>query len=117
MIILIAEYIASASGERARAPVKALIGAVPQNAIVKRNNQEITVAIKDLKIGDIVLVKAGKKIKIQRLWLLGRLSDGSFVQSLVYVCFCRSFLLCRLLGLQVTLYCRNSDCKINLSSK
>ncbi len=33
--------------------------------------------------------------------LLGRLSDGSFVQSL-YVYFCRSFLLCRLLGLQVT---------------
>jgi Cd2+/Zn2+-exporting ATPase len=64
MIILIAEYIASASGERARAPVKALIGAVPQNAIVKRNNQEITVAIKDLKIGDIVLVKAGEKIPV-----------------------------------------------------
>ena len=42
-----------------------------------------------------------KKIKIQKRWLLGRLSDGSFVQSL-YVYFCRSFLLCRLLGLQVT---------------
>ena len=34
-----------------------------------------------------------KKIKIQKRWLLGRLSDGSFVQSL-YVYFCRSFLLC-----------------------
>ena len=43
-----------------------------------------------------------KKIKIQKRWLLGRLSDGSFVLSL-YVYFCRSFLLCRLLGLQVTL--------------
>jgi hypothetical protein len=43
-----------------------------------------------------------EKIKIQKRWLLGRLSDGSFVQSLVYVYFCRSFLLCRLLGLQVT---------------
>ena len=42
-----------------------------------------------------------KKIKIQKRWLLGRLSDGSFVPSL-YVYFCRSFLLCRLLGLQVT---------------
>ena len=41
-----------------------------------------------------------KKIKIQKRWLLGRLSDGSFVPSL-YVYFCRSFLLCRLLGLQV----------------
>lgn len=42
-----------------------------------------------------------KKIKIQKRWLLGQLSDVSFVQSL-YVDFCRSFLLCRLLGLQVT---------------
>ena len=42
-----------------------------------------------------------EKIKIQKRWLLGRLSDGSFVPSL-YVLFCRSFLLCRLLGLQVT---------------
>jgi hypothetical protein len=42
-----------------------------------------------------------EKIKIQKRWLLGRLSDGSFVQSL-YIYFCRSFLLCRLLGLQVT---------------
>jgi hypothetical protein len=42
-----------------------------------------------------------EKIKIQKRWLLGRLSDGSFVQSL-YVYFCFSFLLCRLLGLQVT---------------
>ena len=36
MIILIAEYIASASGERARASIKELIGSVPQTAILKR---------------------------------------------------------------------------------
>jgi hypothetical protein len=43
-----------------------------------------------------------EKIKIQKGWLLGRLSDGSFVQSFVYALFCRSLLLCRSLGLQVT---------------
>ena len=42
-----------------------------------------------------------EKIKIQKLWLLGRLSDVSFV-PLLYVCFCRSFLLCRLLRLPIT---------------
>lgn len=36
MIILIAEYIASASGERARASIKELIGSVPQTAILKK---------------------------------------------------------------------------------
>ena len=34
MIILIAEYIASASGEKARASIKELIGSVPKTAIV-----------------------------------------------------------------------------------
>ena len=43
-----------------------------------------------------------EKIKIQKRWLSGRLSDGSFVQSLGYVLLCRSLLHCRLLGLQVT---------------
>jgi heavy metal translocating P-type ATPase len=64
MIILIAEYIARASGERARASIKELIGSTPQTAIVKRKDHEETVAIKDLKVGDIVLVKAGEKIPV-----------------------------------------------------
>jgi len=43
-----------------------------------------------------------KKIKIQKRWLWGRLSVGSIV-PLRYVYFCRSFLLCRPLGLQLTI--------------
>ena len=64
MIILIAEYIASASTEKARASIKELIGSVPKTAIVKKDNQESIVQILDLKIGDIVLVKAGEKIPV-----------------------------------------------------
>ncbi len=64
MIILIAEYIASASGEKARASIKELIGSVPKTAVVKRENREEKVAIIDLKIGDIILVKAGEKIPV-----------------------------------------------------
>ena len=57
MIILIAEYIASASGERARASIKELIGSVPKTALLKKDGKEETVQIDDLKIGDIILVK------------------------------------------------------------
>jgi heavy metal translocating P-type ATPase len=64
MIILIAEYIASASGEKARASIKELIGSVPKTAIVKKDGKEVTIAITDLKVGDIVLVKAGEKIPV-----------------------------------------------------
>jgi heavy metal translocating P-type ATPase len=72
MIILIAEYIASASTEKARASIKELIGSVPKTAIVKKNNSELIVQISDLKIGDIVLVKAGEKIPVD-----GKVIDGS----------------------------------------
>ena len=72
MIILIAEYIASASGEKARNSIKELIGSVPKTAIVKKDAQERTVQIVDLKIGDIVLVKAGEKIPVD-----GKVTSGS----------------------------------------
>ena len=72
MIILIAEYIASASGERARASIKELIGSVPKIAIVKKDGKEETVQIDDLKIGDIVLVKAGEKIPVD-----GKVTGGA----------------------------------------
>jgi Zn2+/Cd2+-exporting ATPase len=64
MIILIAEYIASASGERARASIRELIGSAPQTAIVKKDGKEQEVAIADLKIGDVIIVKAGEKIPV-----------------------------------------------------
>lgn len=64
MIILIAEYIASASGEKARSSIKELIGSVPKTAIVKTAGMEKTVQISDLQIGDIILVKAGEKIPV-----------------------------------------------------
>ena len=64
MIILIAEYIASASTEKARASIKELIGSVPKTAVIKKENKEVTVQITNLKIGDIVLVKAGEKIPV-----------------------------------------------------
>ncbi len=64
MIILIAEYIASASGERARASIKELIGSVPQTAILKKDGREQSVSIASLAVGDIVVVKAGEKISV-----------------------------------------------------
>jgi heavy metal translocating P-type ATPase len=72
MIILIAEYIASASGERARASIKELIGSVPKTAIIKKDGREETIQISDLKIGDIVLIKAGEKIPVD-----GKVSGGN----------------------------------------
>ena len=78
MIILIAEYIASASGERARASIKELIGSVPQTAVIKKDGKEQTIQITSLAMGDIVVVKAGEKIPVDGKVIAG---SGSVNQA------------------------------------
>jgi heavy metal translocating P-type ATPase len=62
VIILIAEFIADLNTERARASIKALIGSVPSMAVLRSGGGERTVPIAELRIGDVVLVRAGEKI-------------------------------------------------------
>jgi heavy metal translocating P-type ATPase len=64
VIILIAEFIAELNTDRARASIKGLIGSVPQVALVRADDGERTVPIADLKIGDVVLARAGEKIPV-----------------------------------------------------
>ena len=63
-IILIAEFIAELNTDRARASIKALIGSVPQFALVRVNGQERKIPIAELKVGDVVLVRGGEKIPV-----------------------------------------------------
>ncbi|MBL8825521.1 MAG: cadmium-translocating P-type ATPase [Planctomycetaceae bacterium] len=72
VIILIAEFIAELNTDRARASIRGLIGAVPQTALVRRDGGEKTVPIEQLRIGDVVLVKAGEKIPVD-----GRIVRGN----------------------------------------
>ena len=64
VIILIAEFIAELNTDRARASIKSLIGSVPQVALVRSGGGEKTVAVGELKIGDVVLVRPGEKIPV-----------------------------------------------------
>lgn len=63
-IILIAEFIAELNTERARASIKALIGSVPQTALVRRETGEINLPLGEVKVGDVVIVRAGEKIPV-----------------------------------------------------
>jgi len=63
-IILIAEFIADLNTDRARASIKALIGSVPQMAVIREKGGEPQVPIAELKMGDIVLARAGEKIPV-----------------------------------------------------
>ena len=64
VIILIAEFIADLNTDRARASIKALIGSVPQVALLRITGGEKIVPIGELKIGDVVLVRPGEKIPV-----------------------------------------------------
>ena len=74
MIILIAEYIASVSGERARASIKELIDTAPKEVIVKKNGKEQLTSITEVRIDDIVLVRAGDKIPVDGTVVSGNAS-------------------------------------------
>lgn len=64
VIILIAEFIAELNADRARASIKALIGSVPQVALVRGPDGEKSVPAGALQIGDVVLVRPGEKIPV-----------------------------------------------------
>ena len=78
VIILIAEFIAELNTDRARASIRALIGSVPQVAIVRSDGAEREVPVDQLRIGDIVLVRAGDKVPVDGHILAG---DGSLNEA------------------------------------
>lgn len=63
-IILIAEYIADLNTDRARASIRALIGATPRTATIRTADGEKTVPVDELTAGSVVLVRAGDKIPV-----------------------------------------------------
>jgi len=67
VIILIAEFIAELNTDRARASIKALIGSVPQTALVRRPSGDVTIPLAEVRVGDVVIVRAGEKIPVDGL--------------------------------------------------
>jgi Cd2+/Zn2+-exporting ATPase len=63
-IILIAEFIADFNTDRARASIKALIGATPRTANVRTPGGERAVPVEELVRGTIILVRAGDRIPV-----------------------------------------------------
>ena len=63
-IILIAEFVADFNTDRARASIKALIGAAPRTAVVRDARGERTVPVEQVTAGTVVLVRAGEKMPV-----------------------------------------------------
>jgi Cd2+/Zn2+-exporting ATPase len=70
-IILIAEFIADFNTDRARASIKALVGATPRTAVVREAGGERAVPVESLQPGTVVLVRAGARIPVDGVVVSG----------------------------------------------
>lgn len=72
ILFALSESLERFSMERARKSITSLMDIAPNVALIKRNNQEMTVHVDDIAVGDIMIVKPGQKIAMD-----GVIVDGS----------------------------------------
>lgn len=70
-LILLGKTLEAISKGKTSEAIKRLMGLQPKTAVIVRKNQEIEIAIDDVMIGDIVLVKPGSKIPVDGIIIEG----------------------------------------------
>jgi Cd2+/Zn2+-exporting ATPase len=71
ILMLIAEFIEHLVSERTNKEIKSLINLIPQNALVKRDGQELVIPIKDITPGTLVIIKTGSRIPVDGIIMQG----------------------------------------------
>ena len=88
MIVLfmrLGDLIEKQTTEKARQSVRKLIQLAPEKARVIRDNQEIDLSIKDIKLGDVVVIRPGESIPIDGKVIEGHASvDQSAISGKAY---------------------------------
>lgn len=72
LLFYLGEYIEECSLNTSKKSIAKLVKLTPDTAIVKHGNHEHEKAVKDLKIGDIVIVRPGDKIPIDGIIVKGQ---------------------------------------------
>ena len=71
-LILLGNMLQARATTRTRGAIKALMGLSPRTARVERSGEERDVAIDDVRVGDVVLVRPGEKVPVD-----GVVEDGT----------------------------------------
>ncbi|HZG17404.1 MAG TPA: heavy metal translocating P-type ATPase [Candidatus Bathyarchaeia archaeon] len=71
ILFAISEALERFSMEKARQSIRSLMDLAPKVALVKRNNQEETVNVDEIMIGDIMIVKPGQKLAMDGIIVKG----------------------------------------------
>lgn len=62
ILFAVSEAMERFSGETARQSIRSLIRMAPQEAMIRRNGQERTLPVTEIRIGDIMIVRPGEKL-------------------------------------------------------
>ncbi|MED1602965.1 heavy metal translocating P-type ATPase [Alkalihalophilus marmarensis] len=62
ILFAISEALERFSMDRARQSISSLMDIAPKEALIRRNGQDMTIHVNDIKIGDVMIVKPGQKI-------------------------------------------------------
>jgi Cu+-exporting ATPase len=71
VLILLGKYFETLMKGRASEAIKKLIGLQPKTANVTKNGQEIETPIKDVQVGDLIVVRPGEKVPVD-----GEITEG-----------------------------------------
>lgn len=73
-LFALSEALEGYSMDKARQSIRSLMNIAPDTALVKRGNGEFEVAVEDIQIGDIMIVKPGQKVAMDGEVIHGRSS-------------------------------------------
>lgn len=74
ILFAISEVLESYSMDKARQSIRSLMDISPKEAFIRRGNKEFIVAVDDIQIGDLLIVKPGQKIAMDGTVTKGRSS-------------------------------------------
>jgi Cu+-exporting ATPase len=74
-LVMLGKYMEAKSKGKTSDAIKKLMGLSPKTALVIRGNEEISILIDDVVVGDVVIVKPGEKVPI----------DGIIIEGSTYV--------------------------------
>ncbi|MFW8051760.1 heavy metal translocating P-type ATPase [Vagococcus fluvialis] len=71
ILFAISEALERFSMDKARQSIRSLMDIAPKEALIRRGNQEQTIPVADIQIGDVMLIKPGQKIAMDGVVIKG----------------------------------------------
>lgn len=71
ILFAISEALKTYSTDKARQSIRSLMDIAPREALIRRGLKELTVAVEDIQIGDIMIVRPGQKIAMDGVVVKG----------------------------------------------